>query len=121
MEPKRLDECSLTLHHLSAEPFDGSLRDGSMEDGQGEVMSAGARKGNDMDEGGGELELDELELRETDDELVGEFDEESIAANACGWIDAFDDDDDDDDETGRGGGGGGNEERKSTVFSESRD
>ena len=75
-EPKRLDECSLTLHHLSGDGREDSLR-GSADDEGGR----GVRKGRGSD-GGGELELDELEFSELDDvELVGEFDEERIAAS----------------------------------------
>jgi len=77
-EPNKLDECSLTLHHLSEDCFDDSLRDDT--DGGGRGGNNGVRNANERD-GGGEFELDELEFKEFDDELFGEFDEESIAAS----------------------------------------
>lgn len=109
-EPNKLDECSLTLHHLSEDCFVDSLRDDNDDGGSGGGSGGnnGVRNANES-EGGGEFELDELELNEVDDELFGEFDDESIAANECGWI------------GGAGGGGGGgaaSEERNSTVFRE---
>ena len=102
-EPNRFDECSLTLHHLSGDGRDDSLR-GSADD----VGGKGVRKGRASEGGGGgELELDELEFSELDDdELVGEFDEESMAASECGWIGCD------------GGSAGDIDERKSAVFSE---
>jgi hypothetical protein len=78
-EPNKLDECSLTLHHLSEDCLDDSLRD-DIDDGGGIGGNNGVRNANES-EGGGEFELDELEFKELDEELVGEFDEESIAAS----------------------------------------
>ncbi len=81
-EPNKLDECSLTLHHLSEDCFDDSLRDDSDDDDDDEGGgNNGVRKANERDDGGGEFELDELEFKELDDELVGEFAEESMAAS----------------------------------------
>lgn len=118
-EPNKLDECSLTLHHLSDDCFVKSLRDDINDDVDGGVIgrgeydgNKGVRNGNESEDGG-ELELDELEFKDVDDELVGELDEESIAARECGWIDVDDDDGSD------GGGGNGSDgivERKSIVF-----
>jgi hypothetical protein len=82
-EPNKPDECSLTLHHLSEDCFDDSLRDDTNDDGSGRGRGGGnngVRNGNERD-GGGEFELDELEFKEFDDELFGEFAEESIAAS----------------------------------------
>jgi hypothetical protein len=62
----------LTLHHLSEDCFDDSLRD--EDEGGG---NNGVRNANGSD-GGGEFELDELEFKEFDGELFGE---ESIAAS----------------------------------------
>jgi hypothetical protein len=78
-EPNKLDECSLTLHHLSEDCLDDSLRD-DIDDGGGISGNNGVRNANER-EGGGEFELDELEFKELDEELVEEFAEESIAAN----------------------------------------
>jgi len=68
----------LTLHHLSEDCFDDSLRDDT--DGEGRGGNNGVRNANERD-GGGEFELDELEFKEFDDELVGELAEESMAAS----------------------------------------
>jgi hypothetical protein len=71
----------LTLHHLSEGCFDNSLRDDDIDDGGRGGGNNGVRNGNES-EGGGEFELDELEFKEfDDDELFGEFVEESIAAS----------------------------------------
>lgn len=77
-EPNKLEECSLTLHHLSATGFADSLQAGNDAEDAGR---GGVRNGNECFEEGGEFELDELELRELEDELVGEFDEDRMAAN----------------------------------------
>ena len=81
MEPNKLDECSLTLHHLSDDDFATSLRDGVEDDEINEGARNDDDEGEDEEEGGGgEFELEELEFKEVDDELVGEFDVDSIAA-----------------------------------------
>lgn len=85
-EPNKLDECSLTLHHLSDDCFDESLRDTDDDDDDG--MTDGnnvVRNGNesDDDDGDGDVELDELEFNEFDVECVGDVADESRAANAC--------------------------------------
>ena len=77
-EPNKLDECSLTLHHLSDDCFDDSFRDDETASatGGGGGGNNGVRNGNEREEdgggSGGELELDELEFNEFDEELVGE-------------------------------------------------
>jgi hypothetical protein len=58
--------------------LDNSLRDDT--DGGGGGGNNGVRNANERD-GGGEFELDELEFKEFDDELVGELAEESMAAS----------------------------------------
>ncbi len=85
-EPNKLDECSLTLHHLSDDCFDDeSLRDIDGRPGDKTDGNNGVRNGSEIDEddGEGELELDELEFNEFDDECVGDVADESRAANAC--------------------------------------
>ena len=80
IEPNKLDECSLTLHHLSDDDLATSLRDGVDDDDE---INEGARNDDGEEEeegGGGEFELEELEFNEVDDELVGEFDVDSNAA-----------------------------------------
>lgn len=109
-EPNKFDECSLTLHHWSDDDFGESffdINDNGVE-GLGTKVGITVRNGND-NEGGGEFELDELELSDVDEELVGDLDDERIAANECGCRGSV-----------GGGGGGAMDERKSTVLSVSR-